>query len=257
MLESTFVHIPGVGLDTEKSLWSQGCNTWQDLATGLDAFKYGGAERSVVKSALTQSAKNLEKRNGSYFRKGLGLKDAWRAFPEFRDSCVYLDIETDGGTSGGSITTIGMYDGVEFRCLIKDRDLKDFPELMAPYGMVVTFYGANFDLPMLEKRFPDLRFNHLHLDLCPTLRQLGIMGGLKKIEKTLGISRGDDTDGLGGLDAIRLWRRYDQLGDDRALETLIAYNREDVVNMEYLAQYAYENLRKRLILGLALTTHLL
>lgn len=245
MLESTFVHIPGLGSETERSLWEQGCRHWSHLADGLETFSVGQAEKSVVKKTLAKSFKSLEKRDGSFFRRGLGLKDAWRAYPEFKDSCIYLDIETDGGQSGASITTIGMYDGVEFRCLVKGQNLQEFPDIIANYGMVVSFYGANFDLPMIEKRFPGLKFNQIHLDLCPTLRQLGITGGLKRIEKQLGMSRGEDTDGLGGLDAIRLWRRYTTLGDDQALETLIAYNREDVVNLEYLAGYAYENLRKR------------
>ena len=247
MLESTFVHVPGLGLETEKSLWDQGCQSWRHLLDGLDSYTTGQVERSVVKRILNGSYKSLEARDGSFFKKGLGLRDAWRAYPEFKDSCLYLDIETDGGTSGSAITTIGTFDGVEFRCFIKGQNLQEFPEFVMSYGMIVSFYGANFDLPMLEKRYPDLRFNQLHLDLCPTLRQIGVTGGLKRIEKQLGISRGEETDGLGGLDAIRLWRRYSQLGDDQALETLIVYNREDVVNLEYLAGYAYQNLKQKLL----------
>ncbi|MDR3691312.1 MAG: ribonuclease H-like domain-containing protein [Fimbriimonas sp.] len=243
MLESTFLHIPGLTVANEAALWQAGCLSWRDLSEGLDRFSYGDVERSVVKRTLDKSYKSLEKRDGAFFKKGLGLKEAWRAYPEFKDSCLYLDIETDGGRSGASVTTIGMFDGVEFKCLIKGQDLDEFPSIASQYGMLVTFFGANFDLPMLEKRFPGIRFKQLHLDLCPTLHRLGLRGGLKKIEKQLGIERGDDTDGLGGLDAIRLWRRYTLLGDDQALETLIAYNREDVVNMEYLAGYAYQHLR--------------
>jgi len=245
VLESTFIHIPGLGAETERRLWDEGCHSWSHLAAGLETFSVGQAERTIVKSTLTRSVNCLAKRDGSFFRKGLGLKDAWRAYPEFRDSCLYVDIETDGGQSGASITTIGLFDGVEYRCLVKGQDLQEFPDIVDKYGLIVTFFGAGFDLPMLQKRFPGLRFNQIHLDLCPTLRQLGITGGLKRIEKQLGVCRSEDTDGLGGLDAIRLWRRYSMLGDDRALEVLIAYNKEDVVNLEYLAQYAYDNLRKR------------
>jgi len=228
----------------EYALWQNGCRTWRDLSEGIDRFTYGEVERSVVRKTLETSVKALEKRDGSFFRKGLGIKEAWRAYPEFKDSCVYLDIETDGGRSGASVTTIGLFDGVEFKCLIKGQNLDEFPEIIKQYGMIVTFFGASFDLPMLEKRFFGLKFNQLHLDLCPTLHRLGLKGGLKKIEKQLGIARGDDTDGLNGLDAIRLWRAYSLQGDEEALETLVAYNREDVVNMEYLAGYAYKNLRE-------------
>lgn len=244
MLENTFSHISGVGSLTEQSLWRQGCTTWDGLLGGLDRFSCGQADREEVREALELSILSLEKKDHHYFNYVLDRKEAWRAFPDFRDSCVYLDIETDGGMSGDSITTIGLYDGREFRALIKGRDLQVFPDLMSQYKMVVTFYGGGFDLPMLLKKYKGFRFGQIHLDLCPTLRRLGLRGGLKKIEKTLNIYRGDDTDGLGGLDAIRLWRRYTLLRDENALETLIAYNREDVVNLETLAEYAYRNLRK-------------
>jgi uncharacterized protein YprB with RNaseH-like and TPR domain len=80
------------------------------------------------------------------------------------------------------------------------------------------------------------------MDLCFALRDIGYKGGLKKIEKQLGISRGDDTDGLTGLDAVRLWRQH-QLGIESALERLIAYNREDVVNLETISEIAYKGLK--------------
>ncbi len=181
-----------------------------------------------------------------FFRYGLGLAESWRAFPSFRHRCVYLDIETDGGNSGGSITMIGLYDETEFVCLVKGRDLDDFPERIAGFGMIVTFFGSSFDLPMIKKRFPHTQLDHLHMDLCLTLRRLGYRGGLKKIERQLGIARGDDTTGLDGRDAIRLWRRYTALSEESALDTLIAYNREDVVNMARLSEIAYDGMRRQL-----------
>jgi uncharacterized protein YprB with RNaseH-like and TPR domain len=197
-----------------------------------------------MRRSVEASVSALSNRNFNFFRAKLGTDKAWRAFPEFRSKSVYLDIETDGGRSGSSITTIGLYDGNEFRALIKGRDLHLFPEIMAEYEMVITFFGTGFDIPMLRKGFPDVPFDQIHIDLCPTLRQVGIRGGLKKIEKQLGINRGEDTDGLDGLDAIRLWRRYTILNDEDALETLIAYNREDVVNMERLMEYTYDRLSR-------------
>jgi uncharacterized protein YprB with RNaseH-like and TPR domain len=192
---------------------------------------------------IRRSQSALSEGRAAFFRYGLGMKESWRAFPEFRNRCVYLDIETDGGQAGTSITTIGLYDGEEYTCLVKGKDLDRFPELIARYGYIVTFFGTGFDIPMIQKRFRGIHLDQLHLDLCPTLRRLGYRGGLKKIERQLGINRGADTDGLDGLDAIRLWRRYATLGDTASLDTLIAYNREDVVNMERLAEIAYEGLR--------------
>jgi len=196
---------------------------------------------AFVRPYLRRSIEALAAGRHQFFGPRLGMKNAWRALPDFRSSCVYLDIETDGGSRGESVTMVGMYDGSEFKCLVQGHDLEQFRDAISHYSMIVTFFGAGFDLPMLERRFPGLRLDAIHVDLCPTLRRLGLRGGLKKIEKTLGLARSEETDGLGGMDAVRLWRRY-QRGDDRALETLIAYNREDVVNLQPLAEFAYKEL---------------
>jgi uncharacterized protein YprB with RNaseH-like and TPR domain len=233
-----------MGREIEQALWSQGCATWDDFLEDELRFSCGSADRASVLKALRRSAKSLENGEHQFFRKGLGMQESWRAFPEFRSSCVYLDIETDGGQRGSSITTVGLFDGAEYRCLIKGEDLGCFPDVISHYSMIVTFSGAGYDLPMLQRCFPMLRFDQIHIDLCPTLRKLGLQGGLKSIEKQLGISRSEATAGLGGLDAIRLWRRYMTLQDEGALETLISYNREDVVNLERLAEHAYENLKR-------------
>lgn len=174
---------------------------------------------------------------------GLGLKEAWRAFPDFRDSCVYLDIETDGGQSGDSVTMVGLYDGKDFKCLVKGDNLENFRDVISKYSMVVTFFGSGFDLPILQKRFLGLRFDQIHIDLCPTLRRVGMKGGLKKIENQLGIYRSAETVGLNGYDAVLLWRRYERNRDDSALERLIAYNREDVVNLEKIAEIAFDRMQ--------------
>ncbi len=227
----------------ERALWDRGCLTWSDALDGINDLPFGAASRDIVRMVLNKSFEALENREHQFFVHGLGLSHSWRAWPDFRDTCVYLDIETDGGRSGDSITTIGIYDGQEFECFVKGQNLESFRDRISDFGMMVTFFGLGFDVPMILKRYPQLKLDQLHLDLCPTLREVGFKGGLKKIEKELGISRGEDTDGLSGRDAITLWRRYDRFGDERALKTLIAYNREDVVNLETLAQIAYDRMR--------------
>jgi len=57
-------------------------------------------------------------------------------------------------------------------------------------------------------------------------------------EKTMGIDRGD-LDGVDGYFAVLLWRDYQQNQNEKALETLLAYNIEDVVNLEILMVMAY------------------
>ena len=242
LLRATFSHIPSIGEDTERRIWASGITDWDHALDALDTLSVGGADRGLVGRMLRASREALEERNHQYFARRLGLREAWRAFPEFRSDAVYLDIETDGGKSADSITTIGLHDRNGTVCLVKGRDLDAFRDLISDYAMIVTFFGSGFDLPMLGKRFPDVVFDQIHLDLCPTLRRVGIRGGLKKIERHVGLARGEDTDGLTGWDAVKLWRRYQSYGDEKALETLLAYNREDVVNLEPLAEIAYAEL---------------
>jgi uncharacterized protein len=242
LLEKTFIHLPGVGEETERSLWAAGCQSWSCLLDGLDTYSIGSADKRTAERVLSRSIEAFEKREHWYFTNALGIREAWRAYPSFRNDAVYLDIETDGGRSGRSVTTIGMWDSNGFTGLVKGRDFDRFPDLIGKYRMIVTFFGTRFDIPMLQKAFPTVTFDQIHLDLCPTLRRVGLQGGLKKIEKQLGISRGDDVDGMNGLDAIRLWQRYRQFRDESALETLLAYNREDVANLVHLAEYAYDRL---------------
>lgn len=230
-------------------LWAEGFDDWQSLLDQLERAPLGSANRSLVERELVRSLEAFEAGDCRYFSSVLGIKDAWRAFTALEDKCLYLDIETDGGNRGSSVTLVGVYDGADFRGFVKYKDLEEFPELLAQKQMIVTFYGDGFDVPMLRKKFPDLDFPHVHFDLCPTLRRLGLKGGLKKIEKQLGISRGEETDGLNGFHAVQLWNRYQNLDDERSLELLIEYNREDVVNLQYLARYASQRLEQGVFLG--------
>jgi hypothetical protein len=50
--------------------------------------------------------------------------------------------------------------------------------------------------------------------------------------------RSDETSGITGFDAVRLWNRYEH-GNSEALETLIRYNTEDVVNLEKIIQMTH------------------
>jgi uncharacterized protein YprB with RNaseH-like and TPR domain len=249
LLRQSFAHIPGIGPATELRLWEAGFDDWDVLLSNLEKAPIGSADRETVRKHLLSGIKALATGKPAYFKKTLGVKDAWRAFPEFRDACVYLDIETDGGQAPNAITVIGLFDGHEYYGLLKGKDLESFPELMARFKMVVTFYGAGFDLPMLQKRFKDEKFDQVHLDLCPTLKRIGYQGGLKRIERTLGIERSPQTQGLTGYDAVKLWNRYYHLDDERALNLLVDYNREDVVNLERLAVHAYDRLRVQTLMA--------
>ena len=223
-------------------MWSQGATDWHTFLAEPDRFVVGCDLGKAVR-AVENGHKRLDRGEYQYFASRIPKRDHWRMFPEFRDSVVYLDLETTGSIRGHDpITVIGLYDGVKYLPFIKGENLADFNDAISHYSLIVTFFGGGFDLPVIKSTFPSLRMDQIHIDLCPLMRQVGYRGGLKAIERAIGIERSPGTQGLTGRDAVRLWSAY-QRGSGAALDTLLAYNREDVVNLEKLMELAYSDMR--------------
>ena len=51
------------------------------------------------------------------------------------------------------ITTIAAYDGEKVYTSVKGENLFDFPRFLDQYFGLVTFYGDEFDIPMIEREF--------------------------------------------------------------------------------------------------------
>ena len=145
---------------------------------------------------------------------------------------AYLDIET---TFGGNISVIGIYRADNGTLQLVGGGVNDVNlyEALAGATTLVTFNGSSFDLPVIKRRlYSDLKSEFAHCDLLYVCRRRGLRGGLKVVEQRLGIMR--ETAGITGWDAPRLWQRYESRGDERALSTLLRYNRDDVVNLALL-----------------------
>ncbi|GBC92186.1 hypothetical protein HRbin15_00651 [bacterium HR15] len=243
MLTSTYIHLAGITESLERQLWQQGAYDWRTLLETPNRWSIAEPYRTAVLQGAARSLDALEREDYAFFAGRLPVCEHWRALPEFQHRTAYLDIETDGSTT---VTVIGVYDGTEVRQFVQGDNLDAFPDFIHQFALLVTFNGLHFDLPMLGHAFPHLVFDQLHIDLRPTLRRLGLRGGLKRIEQTLGLMRDPDIEGLDGWAAVRLWQAY-RAGHTTALETLLRYNREDVVNLKPLAELAYQRLRARLL----------
>ncbi len=246
MLPNTFIHIPGIGTKTENNLWKLGIRSWDDALGGaqsrLNSMTEGLHER--LREYIPKSLEAIKAGNAWFFERLAKKGESWRMFPEFADKCVYLDIETTGlSPVFDTVTLVGLYDGRDYRVFIEGHNLEEFMEHLSRYQIVVTFNGSLFDLRFLKIAFPDLSLPPIHIDLRFVTRRLGLRGGLKIVERSLGIRRDAKVERLTGYDATVLWSRYLH-GDNNALDLLIEYNKEDVVHLRKICEIAYDGLVK-------------
>lgn len=237
MLKNTFCHIPGIGRRWEDRLWSLGLHSW-DKALNENPAGLPSSMHSVIRAHLRKSIGELEEQNAAFFAERMPTGERWRIFPDFHHTVAYVDIETTGlRPELSAITTIALYDGKSVHYYVQDQNLPDFVEQIKRYKLIVTYNGKCFDIPFIE-RFFGIEMTAAHIDLRYVLRSLGYTGGLKGCERKLGIDRGE-LDGLDGYFAVLLWSDYVDNGNELALETLLAYNIEDVINLEKLMVIAY------------------
>ncbi len=238
MLTSSFCHLPGVGLRTEQKLWDDGVLSW-DACLEMQGPEFMGSRAHTLCGALYESVEALEEGKIEYFGERLPSSERWRMFPEFRNRTAYLDIETTGlsADGGDGITTIALYDGRRVKHYVRGENLRDFRDEIFDYDMLVTYNGRSFDVPFIQTYF-NITLPHPHIDLRYVLASLGYSGGLKGCERSLGIDRGE-LEGVDGYLAVLLWYDYLNSGNARALDTLLAYNISDTVNLERLMVIAY------------------
>ena len=245
MLKHTFQHIHGIGEKTEKRIWAAGLTTWEEF---LDSSGQAGLpqwQRDLACVELEQSLRALERRDARYFSSKLSAQLHWRLYPAFGQRVAYLDIETTGLTAGmSSITVIGLFDGEQPRVYVQGQNLSRFAEDIGEFTLLVTYNGKLFDLPFIRQEL-GLPLDHAHIDLRYPLRALGYTGGLKKIERSLGLEREGPLALLDGWCAVLLWQ-YHQQGEAGALETLLRYNLEDVVHLPTLLALVYNTRSQRL-----------
>jgi uncharacterized protein len=152
---------------------------------------------------------------------------------------AYLDIETTGCSRthhdltviGIAIERPGTMDVIQFvGAEITNAGLFG---ALAGVDRLYTYNGRRFDLPFIKHRLGvDLERQFRHHDLMHDCWKRKLMGGLKVVEQKLNIAR--QSKGIDGWMAVRLWWDYVNNNDLAALKTLLAYNREDVVNLQTL-----------------------
>ena len=245
MLRHTFIHGPGVGPGTEAAIWRSGVRTWEEYLEEHRAGRLAGRRYGTLAPVVAQSLRALAKRELSFFCHRIPSAEQWRVYREFSDAAAYVDIETTGlSPYTDEITVVAIHAGGATRTFVRGKDLHRFPAAVADYPLVVTFNGAQFDLPFLAREFRGWR-PAAHIDLRYPLRRLGLTGGLKAVEQRVGLTRPPHLREVDGFEAVRLWRRHER-GDRRALERLLEYARFDVEHLAPLADLVARGLAAQL-----------
>ena len=161
--------------------------------------------------------------------------------PSEIECSAYLDIETTSlSPSDGELTVVGLYrDGGKAESFIQlvgeDISATKLLDVLEEVQILYTYNGSRFDLPYIEAKLGvDLTKQCSHHDLMYDCWQRNLYGGLKEVERQLGIAR--RSAGIDGRMAVRLWLNYKFYDDEKALLTLLGYNREDVLNLKTLRQ---------------------
>jgi uncharacterized protein YprB with RNaseH-like and TPR domain len=154
---------------------------------------------------------------------------------------AYIDIETTGLMYGSSeITVVGIYlvrgsktNFVQF--VGRDITADAIMEALEGVEVIYTYNGSRFDLPFIKSQYGiDLESIFHHRDLMYDCWSKNLRGGLKGVEKQVGISR--NLPDMNGLEAVKLWWKYVDSFDLDALDKLCEYNKEDVVNLKTLRE---------------------
>lgn len=159
---------------------------------------------------------------------------------------AFLDIETTGLSSYCTITVIGIYvvnsQQENFFQLVGDDVLPGkLMDCLDGVDTMYTYNGTGFDLRLIKQLMGvDLARHIPHRDLMFDCWRQELKGGLKAVERQLGIAR--EVKGVDGYQAVLLWNRYQRYGDKNALATLLAYNKEDVLNLKIVKEKLMEGL---------------
>jgi len=198
-------------------------------------------------SELLLAHEMLKERDTAFFADRIRRREHWRCYRELGSSVAYLDIETTGVSRYAPISVVGISDGKRMHTLVRGKDLNhlNLKSILSAASMIVTFNGSSFDLPIIEHNFPGAIPKVPHLDLRNALRRLGYVGGLKNVERELGLARDRRVEYMTGEDAVYLWRLWERERNANALDLLVEYNSCDCLNMVPLAELAYRQLRKQ------------
>jgi hypothetical protein len=225
----------------EAALTAAGIHDWDSLLAQPDlAASVRPALAARLSLEIERSREMLAKGDARWFAERLRASEHWRLLDCFRARVAFVDIETTGLGPGSEVTVVGLHapaapEGSRVRLFVKGANLDDFPAAAEPFDVWATYNGRRFDVPFIERRFGARVRPSANVDLMYAARAAGLTGGLKAVERALGLTRPGEIEAVDGFEAVRLWHAWAGRGDARSLRRLLLYNAMDVVNLAPLA----------------------
>jgi len=160
----------------------------------------------------------------------------------------YVDIETSGfSPQKNDITIIGLLCDGQFEQFVENINLRAYyvDEFIMQHEPteLIGFNNINFDIPFMKEFGIETLSNMKHTDLMHQCHVLNLMGGLKKVEQILGIERKYEP--LNFFQQKALWAKWINNNDHTALDRLLKYNKEDVINLPLVEEKLDEKVKKQ------------
>jgi len=247
MIRSSFIMLERISNTMEKKLWNQGILSWEDFIFSKNIKGISQARKIYYQRLLSRAKNALYNLDSSYFNDTLPSTETWRLYDFFKEDAVFIDIEASGMSKHDNITVIGLFDGIRTKTMIRgvNLDLKALKQELSQYKIMLSFNGLSFDIPYIRKRWQGLLPDIPHIDLRHCCSRIGLSGGLKEIERQLGIKRTNEiVERMYGGDPLKLWKMHRASGDEYYLNLLVSYNEEDIINLKPIADYCYNKMKE-------------
>ncbi len=280
--QQSFAWVRGIGDRVENALWRAGVRNHEDFIAQFAACdRLDGviAREQVIR--VQQSLLEDAKRSDEERWDGVPARHRWRLLEAWRARTTALDFECDRqgmptvmgvredrehytayvrsdtmrwwldgvseilpGRWTATGEDAGMLDGVPVRL----QPFEAAPKAVRHDGLILLFCGRKFDVAMLRKVYDGAPLPERFGDLLDLARRAKRRGGLKAVERALGIVRAPRIAELRGRDAITLWDRVESGGEQAfwAMADLLAYHRADTVNLFALRDALLLDLSARL-----------
>lgn len=236
MIRECFRHFQGIGPKTAEALNQKGFLSWDDCITRKEEIPFNGKRRKTLIDDIQKSKRALDSDDIDYFAASFPTAEHWRILGNYFDRAAFIDVETTGLSRHSCHASViaALYRG-EMHSFVFGENLDDFLLLADDAELLVTFNGNCFDIPFLEKTFNLPKIGRAHVDLRWIAWHRGYRGGLKSIERQLGIRRPPHIDGIDGFEAVDLFFQW-QRGDASSRDRLISYCRADVCSTYLIAE---------------------